>query len=113
MRGRESWESEPFWILVNLGLSLFDGRCRAAPSIILLFWILLFLAGFVRGSAWPFPTGNRVRVRRDAPGGPVAGAPDSAVPIPALLGWLVCPPRRRGLLAVRSLDKQKAEYDLL
>lgn len=53
-----------------------------------------------------------------APGGPAAGTPGEAVPVLAPLGSLAAggSPGGRpalGLLAARSLDKQKAEYDLL
>lgn len=52
------------------------------------------------------------------PGGPAAGTPSEAVPVLAPLGSLAAggSPGGRpalGLLAGRSLDKQKAEYDLL
>lgn len=41
------------WMLIDPGLSLFGGRYRAASSVILLFWILLFLAGFMKRGPKP------------------------------------------------------------
>lgn len=67
---------------------------------------------------YPSPPGSRVRECRDALlRGPVAGPPGEAAPIPAPLGSLAAGGSLGShpaleLLTVRSLYKQKAEYEL-